>query len=385
MMKLVNVAAALMAAGVLAAGARAQGAVGGAQATKIFITTKDPKDTAFVARRRVIDSLLRKQENVPIGSTEFAAIDSALVAVFREMQQPLGTAELHIVASPRSAFGASPMDVAPKGTLGFTAAGLNRPWYTPRGLFVQYFEYPTIVTIEGNSPASRAGVRVGDSLIAYNGLDVRAQAINITALLTPGRDVSVRLRREGDVRDVTVPVEKAPERLMVERRIDAVREMEMVTAEYQRQQGDNKRMIEENTVVARAAVAAGPTRPQGGAGALAPTLVPGRRVEYSAAPASTGVLGAAMVSVDPGMANSLKGMDGKQGVYVTFVPQGSIAERAANLRSGDVILRVESYDIENVNQLRVRLQAAEQSGNEKIKLTVMRAGKSQELTYVPPR
>jgi hypothetical protein len=202
------------------------------------------------------------------------------------------------VSEPRAIFKFSPTDVVPQGTLGFTADAYNRRWYSGVGQYVQYFEYPMIVAIEANSPASRAGVRFGDSVLAYNGLDLRRQAINLTQLLTPGRDVSVRLRRDGESRDVIVTVDKAPERLMAERRAEAT---DMMAAE-------NRRIFEERVVAARAAT--GVPTPQGGfgtAGTLAPSKSPvavgavgtatARTAAPGFAPSPNGMLGAAMADV----------------------------------------------------------------------------------------
>jgi hypothetical protein len=388
MMTQSRIQAAVVAVGVMfAGGAGAQVAAGASQPSMVIVTTKD---TALMGRIRAIDSLMQKQRNLPIGSPEFAAIDSTLRLIFREMPRPpaVVNGQFQIsVAKPKAALGASPMDALPRGTLGFTASGVNQVWYTPGGVWVRYFEYPTVVTLEENSPASRAGVRFGDSLVAYNGLDVRAQAINVTSLLTPGREVSVRLHRDGDAREITVPVEKASDRLMIERRADAARELSLESAERRTFETQGRMLVEERAAMAATRV----PYPQGGnpPAAAAGTFVPspqggGRVSRATVAPAASGVLGAAMVNVDKDLASSIKGMDGKQGVYVTFVPQGSLADRALGLRGGDVILRVESSEVENVGQLRVRLQAAEQT-SDRIKVFVMRAGKRHELTYIPPR
>ena len=89
-----------------------------------------------------------------------------------------------------------------------------------------------------------------------------------------------------------------------------------------------------------------------------------------------------LTDVDLNLAASLRGMQGKRGVLLTTVPDGSPAYRTG-LRAGDVILGVESYDVDNTAVLSIRLHQAEQNGIEKIKLTILRAGKRQEITYVP--
>jgi len=364
--------------------ALAQVAAAGTMAGRVMITTRD---SATAAERMVvlrltphIDSLIRKLNSLPIGTPEALAVDSALQAAFKDLPQPTGfagsNARMRVeISSPRAALRASAMDVVPQGTMGFTAVGVNRSWYDRAGAFIQYFEYPTVVAIETNSPASRAGIRSGDSLVAYDGHDVRQFAINMTELLTPGRDVSVRLRRDGEPKDVVVTVDKAPPGLMSERR-SAVADMMAVNAVFERRLTEARARSGGDAPLPPGVVRKSPTA---AAGAMT-------RASVASTPMGmpSGVLGAAMTSVDADLANSLRGMKGKRGVLVTQVPEGSIAGRSG-LRSGDVILRVEAADVSSVPEFRVRLGMAEQNGMERVKMTVLRGGKTLELYYTPPR
>ena len=367
--------AALSAGALLASGAHAQGAAAGAQPSKVMIATKD---SAGGVRRMyvitpLIDSLVRRLNVLPMGSAEFIATNNALQAAINDLPRPGGTVGGTFqveISAPRMAVRTA-VDVVPRGTLGFTADGYNRRFTNATGDYLQYFEYPTVVAIEANSPASRAGVKVGDLVVAYNGDDVRANWINMTQLLTPGRDISVKLRREGDLRDVTMEVAKAPADLMADRRASAAM--------------DERRMVESQAVMAAAAAGRAPTPP--GAIARAPVAAGGfggslREVPVAAtiAPGMNGVFGAAMTDVDADLAKVLRGMDGRRGVLVTRVPNGSLADRTG-LRSGDVILRVDASDVSTVSQFRVRLSLAEQSGQEKVKLTILRDEKTQEILY----
>ena len=380
--------AALGAGALLAPGARAQSAGGGGASagplpTKVMVTTKDTVSGERLMIYQLtpqIDSLIKRLNGLPLGSPEFFAVDSAIQAALRLQPRASGERIRIEFTTPRAVLRGSPMDVVPQGWLGFTALGYNRTWYSPVGNYLQYCEYPTVVAIESNSPASRAGVRAGDSLVAYNGLDVRSQAINMTHLLEPGREVTVRLRREGESREFTMVVEKASSSMLAERRADVARMMASTPA------ADERRIVETRAAAVAAGRAIAPTAPQRTPTGNA-TVVAGAPVRATLKPSgvmASGVLGAAMLEVDPGLASSLRGMEGKRGVLVTFVPDGSLADRAG-LRTGDVILRVESSDVSTVGQLGSRLYAAEANGKDKIKLTVLRAGKTQELTYAPPR
>lgn len=384
-----EISGSLAALALLAGGALAQTATARPAQTPTQVVLKDSAGRVMIIRANslIIDSLIRKLNNLPLGSPEALAIDSMINVEITQTRRPTtaGTVvgEFHFdVSEPRAIFKFSPTDVVPQGTLGFTADAYNRRWYSGVGQYVQYFEYPMIVAIEANSPASRAGVRFGDSVLAYNGLDLRRQAINLTQLLTPGRDVSVRLRRDGESRDVIVTVDKAPERLLAERRAEAT---DLMASE-------NRRIFEERVVAARAGT--GIPTPQGGFGSaatLAPSKAPvavgavgtatARTAAPGYAPSPNGMLGAAMADVDPGLAAAIRGMEGKRGVLVTVVPEGSFAFRTG-LRPGDVILKAEDADVATVAQLRVRLYLADQTA-EKVRLTILRAGKTHEVTYTP--
>jgi S1-C subfamily serine protease len=357
----------------LAGGALAQGAsAGSVQPSKVMVATKDTAgrvNRMIILGSPLIDSLTKRLNNLPLGSAEFIEANAALEAAFRELPSPaaVGTYRIEITA-PRAAMALrSPADV-PVGTLGFTADGVNRPLYGPGGIYLQYFEYPTVVAIEANSPASRAGVQAGDLLLAYNGEDVRKNIINMTRLLTPGREVTVKLRRDGDLRDVMMTVERASPSLVAERRLDATRAMAPTPREM-----DERRAVEEQVVTARARAAVPSSTPRA-------TVMSGGSSFSAVAPAMNGVLGAAMTDVDSDLAGAISGMEGKRGVLLTRVPAGSLAARTG-LRGGDVILRVDASDVATVAQFRVRIALAEQSGQEKVKLSILRAGKIQEITY----
>ena len=60
----------------------------------------------------------------------------------------------------------------------FSAAGAEtRDGGRREGDFIQYFAYPSIIAVDPESPAQRAGIVTGDVLIAYNGLDVRGTRV----------------------------------------------------------------------------------------------------------------------------------------------------------------------------------------------------------------
>lgn len=86
----------------------------------------------------------------------------------------------------------------------------NRVRVLPGGrLFVRYFDYPAIISVDPSSPAERAGLARGDTVLAYNGLDVRRE-LPMHELLDAGHPVRVSVRRDGRERTVHLVVAPPP-------------------------------------------------------------------------------------------------------------------------------------------------------------------------------
>ena len=101
--------------------------------------------------------------------------------------------------------------VARTGYIGITMSPTgNRLQVKPGGeMYVRYFGYPSIITVDPNSPAERAGLQRGDVVLAYNDLDVQGD-IPMHEVLAPGSPVRVRIRRDGSERTVDLTVAPAP-------------------------------------------------------------------------------------------------------------------------------------------------------------------------------
>lgn len=77
-----------------------------------------------------------------------------------------------------------------------------------------FHDYPHVEAVERESPAERAGIQVGDMILAFDGKDLRAGKIPMNAVLRPGNTVVVRLTRENRTRSVNVKVEARPQYTM---------------------------------------------------------------------------------------------------------------------------------------------------------------------------
>ena len=102
---------------------------------------------------------------------------------------------------------------APSGWMGVTISRSSRDVPSPEGILTYYCEYPVIEAVYAGSPAEKGGLRAGDTLIAYNGRDLRAEAVNLTTLLIPKKVVRVGVQREGQRREVSVTVAPRPAEL----------------------------------------------------------------------------------------------------------------------------------------------------------------------------
>ncbi len=78
-----------------------------------------------------------------------------------------------------------------------------------------FHDYPHVEAVERQSPAERAGIQVGDMILAFDGKDLRAGKIPMNAVLRPGSTVTVRLAREDRTRSVDVKVEARKPRTRV--------------------------------------------------------------------------------------------------------------------------------------------------------------------------
>jgi serine protease Do len=74
------------------------------------------------------------------------------------------------------------------------------------GYIVSYCDYPLIESVDPGSPAEKAGLQAGDTVVAFNGQDVRVGMVDYTALLAPNSNLKVRVRRSGRVMDFGVRV-----------------------------------------------------------------------------------------------------------------------------------------------------------------------------------
>jgi len=238
-------------------------------------------------------------------------------------------------------------------------------------MFMRYLSYPEIASVDPSSPAQRAGVAPGDTLMAYNGHDVWREEISLTRLLRPKATVMVRVRREGRVKEMPVEVAEAPARIKLRRS----QEMRDADAPWVAQRPDVMFPRIPPRVPAPPTTRASAPPPSRSFGST-PVVAPMPPVAPVFGVAPSGVAGAQVVTVSEAMKRSL---DLPAGVLVTAVPVGSPADESG-LEEGDVILRVGSQPVRTVVDMREMVARAAEEGARSVTLELRRGKERRTLT-----
>ena len=98
----------------------------------------------------------------------------------------------------------------PQGYMGITFSATMSAGDAPGTEVYRFSENPTVETVEPGSPAEQAGVTKGDEIILIGGRRVMGNEIVFTQLLRPGNRLPIRVRRDGDVKDVVLVVGERP-------------------------------------------------------------------------------------------------------------------------------------------------------------------------------
>jgi S1-C subfamily serine protease len=208
--------------------------------------------------------------------------------------------------------------------------------------------------------------------MAYDGQDLRSGVFNLTKLLEPGRSLAIKLRRDGELKEFTLQVDKMPPAIEAERKAELMRAVMMPT---------------ERRAVAPAGVtmdrSVDDSRPR-----IAPRVATGRAgfgeapvTAMARMPMPTGILGAQITEIDQEGLKTLRNDKNANGVVVTRVGEDSPAYRLG-LRSGDVIAKVDDVKIESLWQLQHEMVIRRQ--NVTTKIVVLRGKKTQTLVYEQP-
>lgn len=270
----------------------------------------------------------------------------------------------------------------PTGWLGLHYSAEAKIDETGEGLMISYKSYPVIEAIEPGSPAERAGLQAGDTLVAFNGHDFVRRGVPMARLLRPGERLAVRIRRN-TARNINVVVGQRPPgafgfsmttsgprasgNVFVQQRPGVV-ELETAVAELR----------EASTVLApRAAALAEDLARRTTRGferdvVMNPSVAP--LIAFGTPSGAMLIAGAEMIKVNRQLGEAL-GV--RKGVLLVNVPEGTPAQRSG-LRAGDVVVRAASTEIVDPSGLHMAM--VHSSGAKRLLLDVVRKGRSQPVT-----
>ena len=237
---------------------------------------------------------------------------------------------------------------------------------TDRSGILVFNDYPVIESVEPNSPAERAGLETGDTILAMNAQDLKRSPLPMAAMVQPGRRIVFRFKRNDTVREVTLTVAPRP------------------------------RGTSQTLVVTMLDPSAAPGTP-GGPGSPVAGRTPGvmRRerastevaarvpvppmaalppLAFGFGPRSLAIAGAEMTGLNAGL-RSLVGLDAP-GIFVVNVALGTPANESG-LLPGDVIVKADASSVGDPGDL---IRVLRESSGSSIRLQIVRKKRAQTIT-----
>lgn len=349
---------------------RAQSASSSAN-VRVRCATCASKDSARVRRLLLkFDSLRYAFENERLSEAERERLANEMHRTVMQIQESLDEGSMRsgaVVAASSAELEATRMAPPPgmavtiqrryrtRGYLGVSFDGPSTEEIRNDGeRIIRFLAYPRIALVEPSSPAERAGIEEGDTLLSFNGNDVREKEISLTKLLVPSQRIAVRVRRDGNAKDFQVRVTAAPGYVI-------------------------SRMEPMVPMVPMAPMA--PMPPMAATGHMYPGQeLPSKMAMPPMGPTpvgwpTEGIGGARLETITEGLG---KALGTKSGVLVLRAAPGTPAYESG-LRDGDIILRAEGKDVGTVRDLRFQLQQSDGEGGG-VKLVIVRERKQKEVT-----
>lgn len=326
----------------------------------------DSAELTLAERRRIGESLDRTVEQIERLSMRLAGLNP---------DDTFDGSRIHIQLAPMTSDASrsfmrraltESQGVTPRGWLGIVVSGTAREPRVENGeLIVRYLTHPEIISVEPSSPAERAGLIPSDTLIAYDGKDVRDRDISYTKLLRPNSRVLVRIRRDGRTRDIPVRIADVPSRITLRREMNADMPAATPLAALPSTFPAPSRVMQLSPMAPLPPMPATPSAPP------TPMIVYGYGVNGYGV---NGVAGAQLVSVTKDLGHTL-GV--RQGVLITNAPVGSPAYQSG-LRDGDVIQRVGGETVRTVGEVRQVVGMASYNGEHSVALEFVRAKRTRK-------
>ena len=101
----------------------------------------------------------------------------------------------------------------PEGYMGITFSATMQADAASGAEVFRFEENPTVEAVDPGSPAGRAGVVKGDEILLIGGKGLVGRDVVFTELLRPGSRLPIRIRRDGEARDMVLMIRQRPEAL----------------------------------------------------------------------------------------------------------------------------------------------------------------------------
>jgi len=169
-------------------------------ALKLAMTMHDSSGVAAEALARANGNLRRAQER-------FAEVTNELL----RRRMALDRIEIGSGRALRTTRVATGETDASRGYLGVTFSASTRDVRQESGrVLMRFDDYPTIESVDPESPAERAGLEAGDKLLSLDGKDVTVGSEPFSILLKPGSHLRLSVKRGSDTKHLSALVAKRP-------------------------------------------------------------------------------------------------------------------------------------------------------------------------------
>ena len=235
---------------------------------------------------------------------------------------------------------------------------------TDRGGRLVFEDYPVIESVEPSSPAQRAGLAAGDTILAMNSQDLRRSPLPMASMIQPGQKIVFRFKRNDTVREVTLTVAPRP---------SGTSEQVVLTL-IERGAAEAAARGEPLTPVAARAPSPPSRSERIRARIPGPPAVTIAPLVFGFGPRTLGVAGAELTELNPDLGSAI-GIRSR-GIFVVNVALGTPAKESG-LRSGDVIVRADTSAVSDPGALiRVMRAAIDNS----VALRIVRNKKTQTIS-----